>query len=247
MRWLGLVLVLGVVQAAEGEEPAAEGTAAVGEALAAEAAAVLALRTLEDSCARIARGSLQDRAAAIRRTADAWEQVDRAYAAHPEPYLLYWRGVLAGCLEEREESTQDLQAFVATADRTVYPGMLKDARRRLRRLGAAIDTAPPPPTTGPLLAATGALAGAGLGTLAISGGLRAQQVAAVDELQGVVHTRAQIDELDAAVVGFDRASVGTGLAAAALGLASVGTGIVALATGGRAPAVAVAPSEGAWS
>ena len=96
---------------------------------------------------------------------EAWATVSRSYSQAPEPYLLYWRGILAQCLGQTERAIQDLRSF---HDRNATDPDLRslatDARRRLRTLGVNLKKPPAQPrTAGAALAPTGLGIATGIG------------------------------------------------------------------------------------
>ena len=69
------------------------------------------------------------------RVAEDWRQVDEAPAATDEPYLLFWRGVLAQCLGRPESARDDLEGFLAwQTQATGFDDLARQARTRLRRI-----------------------------------------------------------------------------------------------------------------
>ncbi len=98
----------------------------------------LALRANDvhiEHCGDMYAGNISTAAEGFRQVADAWEAVDTAYKDSEEPYLLYWRGLLAECLSQNEQARFDLQTFLdAHGETSGLSHMAGDARRRLRRL-----------------------------------------------------------------------------------------------------------------
>jgi hypothetical protein len=98
----------------------------------------LALRANEvhiEHCGDMYAGNISTAAEGFRQVADAWEEVDAAYKDSEEPYLLYWRGMLAECLSQNDQARFDLQTFLDAHAETAGLGfMVTDAKRRLRRL-----------------------------------------------------------------------------------------------------------------
>lgn len=86
-----------------------------------------------------------------------WLKVDRVWNESGHMYLLYWRGILADCLNFRELAIQDLRYFLGSdPDENMFSALIRDARIRLRRMGEPAEALPPPipaagivdPTTG---------------------------------------------------------------------------------------------------
>jgi len=225
--WTLLLLLLGTP--AQAATPDAE-------ALAARAAAVH-----ESSCSGRFTGSVQSKAAAIGAVADVWQQLDDAWAADPQPYLLYWRGLFAQCLEDPAQARQDLSAFVATAGDD-SAGMVKEARRRLRLLGGDAPRPSLVPTTTRLLVATGALTGGSLLSFGTLGGLAQQRIEAENNLGAAIHTTEQIDRLDRAARNLNGGATFAGTLGLTAGLAAFGTGVAALVSSSRAQASRAAPT-----
>ena len=111
-------------------------------------AATAAQSIHSEHCADVAARDNSIVARAVHTVSATWLQVSDAYKASPEPYLLYWRGVLGACLGQEDRAIEDLQAFVdQSADEGAYSAMVREARRRVRRLNrqpgasASADTA----------------------------------------------------------------------------------------------------------
>jgi hypothetical protein len=71
------------------------------------------------------------------RVADAWFAVSKSYDAHDDaPYLLFWRAVLAQCLNRTEEAYADFDQFIAAHETEgSYADLVRQAKQRMRRLG----------------------------------------------------------------------------------------------------------------
>lgn len=103
-----------------------------------EAAARSAHEVLAEHCADVAAREANLVASSVVTVSAVWQEVGRQYEASSEPYLLYWRGVLAQCLGFDELATTDLGRFEEEeASSAAHAGLVQDARRRLRRLGTA--------------------------------------------------------------------------------------------------------------
>jgi hypothetical protein len=86
----------------------------------------------------------EDLAEAARQASAAmWEELDAHLKLDPEPFLLYWRGVMAQCLGRDDQARADLEGFlqavaylqaVDDAHSDAIQTMCGDAERRLRRL-----------------------------------------------------------------------------------------------------------------
>jgi len=98
-------------------------------------AAVRADQVNQEHCADLYSERVERAASAMVAVADVWRHVDAVYRRTGEPYLLYWRGVLAQCLRRDEAATEDLQSFAASqTGSAIFDTMARDARARLRRL-----------------------------------------------------------------------------------------------------------------
>lgn len=218
MRWF--VPAVWFVLAWAASASAGEGST-VGAAARAQAAHELA-------CPDVAAGDQQAAPGSIRRAAEAWEEVSAAYAAEPQPFLLYWRGLLAECLSRPELASQDLAAFVQVADAdSSLATMVAEARRRLDRMARA-DRRPRAPDP-PLVAGAALAIGAGAaGLLALPQFVQVTSIEA-DLLGRSDRERAEIDSMLAdgdAWLGGGIATVG---AAVGLGVAAA----IALGSAGR--------------
>jgi hypothetical protein len=90
-------------------------------------------------CADVAGDQVGRAADALVLVATAYSKVHDSYESAPDPkptFLLYWRGVLGQCLDRDGLAGKDLLAFIeAERDNAEYREQVRDARRRLRRLG----------------------------------------------------------------------------------------------------------------
>jgi hypothetical protein len=108
--------------------------AATAQAGPADDAAQKAAQVHSEVCVR---GVERDHASAITmhaQVAEALSDVNTAYGSTEQAWLLYWRALLALCLDEGELAGVDLQLFLdAHGDDPVFATLAQDARRRLRR------------------------------------------------------------------------------------------------------------------
>lgn len=87
-------------------------------------------------------GEHSTKAGALKVVLDALNQVQIAYQASPEPFLLYWRGTLYQCLGQYEDAITDLEAFVeAERGNPTYAQQVKAAELQLRRSGTRVSAA----------------------------------------------------------------------------------------------------------
>ena len=64
-----------------------------------------------------------------------WQDVDRVHKETGEAYLLYWRAVLALCVQQGDLAGQDLQEFLcAEGANPMFVDLADDAEARLRRM-----------------------------------------------------------------------------------------------------------------
>lgn len=211
----------------------------------ATAVAARAAKVHERLCSDVAVARATKSFEASAEVSAVLADVSRTYDRTPELWLLYWRGLLAGCAEREERAVADLQAFVAAAaDDDSLTAQVQEARRRRRLLSAGESTdARRPPTAGVAIGA-GLLAGGG--ALA---GLSGWQAAELSRHQAAFRDEALAwDERVAqhAVPGERAAAASNGLLVGAIGLGAGGAAAMAItaATGGKAPGVAVTPTDG---
>jgi len=120
------------------------------EALAQEAHAVLLTH-----CAEAGGADMTRAAESVAVVSDVWARVSAQVESSRKVYLLYWRGVLAQCLDQEERALQDLQSFVgARKGSDLWAGLISDAERRITRLERQV--------TGPRPVEPGWLVGGGL-------------------------------------------------------------------------------------
>jgi len=100
------------------------------EALAQEAHAVLLAH-----CAEAAGEDITRAAESVALVSDVWARVSAQVESSRKVYLLYWRGVLAQCLDQEDKAMNDLQAFVkARKGSELWAGLIADAEKRIARL-----------------------------------------------------------------------------------------------------------------
>lgn len=196
---------------------------------AAEQIAARAQRAHEQHCANVA-GSDDEGAAArsISEVGAVWAEVAEVHKATGASWLLYWRGVLAQCLDQDERAADALIGFVESDPTSAGMGaMVRDAENRLSRLRP--DYAPPkpakvPPTpeqrrrtgeigAGLALGAAGAGAGSGVGF----GQFSATRAA----VNTTVLTTSEIDGLIVQGDGQIAAGIGLALGAGVAAVASI--------------------------
>lgn len=122
--------------------------AAEAQELTADDLAVRAAEVHTEHCAAI--HSTNPRSAEVGYAAvhEVWGELDESLRASevPQPYLLYWRGLLAACLDKDEQAASDLEGFVNAAEFLTaaapqregqLQSMVGDSKRRLKRLTRA--------------------------------------------------------------------------------------------------------------
>lgn len=142
-----------------------------------------AQRVLEAHCAAAQADSASTLTGAVEKVAPAWGRVDRAYAADPQPWLLYWRGALGQCMNQPERAIEDLQGFAeAAAGDPTYDSLVADARRRVRLMTRKARPASSGPAPGAVVG--GVLAGSAVPGLALG----AWQSVKFNEFDGRYHS-----------------------------------------------------------
>ncbi len=228
-------------------------TAVSGHARAQEAGAddlaVRAAAVHAEHCAALQGADVSAAVEGYQAVAGTWGELDEALRASdvPQPYLLYWRGLLAQCLDKREDASSDLEGFLkATEFLSAVDGeregqlraMAQDAARRLkrlRRMAASADVTVTVRTATPVSPKrrTGA-------ALLIAGSLTAGAGFALNA--GLYHGYYQPSTTDRTV--YERASGGAtaGMVVGFVGAAVAVSGVVVLVAPARAEAaVALRP------
>jgi hypothetical protein len=208
--------------------------AAGAQELSADELAVFAAEVHAEHCATIHSSDTQAAEEAYAVVHDAWGELDENLRASevPHPYLLYWRGLLAACLDEDEQAASDLEGFVRAAEFLAaaaperegqLQSMVGDSRRRLRRLSRGAQGADERTNAGAALLIAGGLAAGG--GFALNAGLYDQYY--------------QPSTADQATYDWARGGATVGLVVGIAGAAIGVTGLVVLiATGSRDRGVA---------
>ncbi len=175
-----------------------------------------------------------------------WGRVGKAYQAHEDDWLLYWRGALAQCLGQQERAKEDLLAFYnGHVGDSGFMSLMDDAHRRLRRMGVRVKA---PDRGGPVAGVPvgiGLAAGAG-----VFGGLAGWQASVFEERSALYQSGELLrDEYEGVATDADTAArAGTALAIAGIASAvgSATAFVITAATGKPAPKAAAyaAPIEG---
>ncbi len=99
-------------------------------------AALAAWDVHQQHCAAAVGADVAMTAGSMEIVLPVWQDVDRVYAETGEAYLLYWRAVLALCVQQGDLAGQDLQDFLcAEGANPMFTELASDAETRLRRMG----------------------------------------------------------------------------------------------------------------
>ncbi len=210
------------------------------------AAATEAEEVLSKHCSDVASAEQTAAADAIGSVSATWGRVGKAYQAHGDQWLLYWRGALAQCLGQQERAKEDLLAFYeGHVGDGGFMSLVDDAHRRLRRLGVRVNA---PQRSGP---SAGVPVGIGLAAGAgVFGGLAGWQASVFEERSTLYQSGELLrGEYEDVASGADTASqAGTALAIAGVASAvgSATAFIITAASGKPAPKAAAyaVPIEG---
>ena len=105
------------------------------ESIDLTALAVESNGVLQQYCAELHGFDIDHMAKGYQEVGRVWETLNAAYKETSEPYLLYWRGLLAECLDHRDQARFDLETFIdAHGNTSGLESMLLDARRRVQRI-----------------------------------------------------------------------------------------------------------------
>ena len=157
----------------------------------ADEAALKAFSVVNEHCADVGVADVTQHATSVSKVAPAWASVSEAYEAEGEAFLLYWRGVLAQCLDYQDKARADLEAFVARfSEKPEEADQVRDARVRLRRLGVKSRASVVRPGPG---AIPGVLFASGAGVLTALTVVRGVQVREIeDSLENTLHVRSTL-------------------------------------------------------
>ena len=99
-------------------------------------AAMAAWDAHQQHCAATVGQDVAMTAGSMELVLPVWQEVDRVYRSTGEGYLLYWRAVLALCVQQGDLAGQDLQDFLcAEGANPMFTELAADAEARLRRMG----------------------------------------------------------------------------------------------------------------
>jgi hypothetical protein len=121
--------------AAEDEPKAEEKPQAKAKKVSGETLALAAARVQSEHCADAYGVDTTRALRSIATVGEVWAQLSEQYERSHETYLLYWRGVLAQCMDQEVRGLDDLKGFVTRAgSSTLWIDLVKDANRRIRQL-----------------------------------------------------------------------------------------------------------------
>ena len=255
-----VMLTAAVAQGAEDPQAAPEVPAK--KAPSSEQLAIEAAQVQGEHCANAASRLDTSGARSISIVSDTWVRVSERYDQSGESYLLYWRGVLAQCMDKEDFALQDLENFISRSEgNALWATLIKDATRRTRQLsrktGRTTTTtrsqapAPSSAVLGVVLGASLAGASAGCG---IAGAdfwnqsqIKAEQIRELEQDQRqVLEATQQYQEGDSAwrtSSVLTVAAIGLGAGAMVSFLVTAGNG--ASATASIPPPVLIPTSTGA--
>ena len=137
MRGLLLTIILLLLPTTARAQDAAQDVAAKASQVHAQFCAAVAATSDEGTAAR-----------SIVEVGEVWAEVAEVHEATGATWLLYWRGLLAQCLNQDDRAIEALIGFVESNPEADGMGtMAKDARQRLSRLKP--DYKPPQPVKPP--------------------------------------------------------------------------------------------------
>ncbi len=173
-----------------------------------------------EHCPKLEADRISLAARSMAAVSATWAEVDEVYRARGTSYLLYWRGVLAQCLNQDDHAREDLRAFVAAAgDVAQLQGFVQDAERRLRRFaGPSASSAASPVGTGVLGA--GLAAGAAVST-AVGIWQRNQAIASGDEIHRTPHDQTALQLLISQGTTHQNTATGLFITGGALAVGSI--------------------------
>jgi hypothetical protein len=234
MRAIVYLLIL----AAAAPAVAQDDTAAASETVQVNVGAVALGAALvhEESCADTRGNDVSVMGTALSRASAALVEVSEAYTASGDPSLLFWRGLLALCIDREDVGTADLNRFlVSVQNDSAYAEQVRDAKRRLRRAEVTLDRSRPAgPNPGGMVTGAGLAAGAG----AFAGLSSWQAIELRTATDNLELGRLRTSEIDYALVEgplqADRDNAFLGLASG-LAVGSLTSFIIAAATSTDAP------------
>lgn len=200
----------------------------------------------EANCSDVVTAETVKAGKAMGAVSAAWSAVAEAHEATPEPWLLYWRGLLAQCLGQEERALADLEQFLdSSTGAAQYTAQRDEAARRVEFLEARLGLARQATPADPIAVGLTVGLGAGAGVLAGLGGWQASEV---DRL--VEHWHAgglQTGEFAGVEAELRAAEDARGALFGIAGGLAAGAAVVAIVSAAhRDTAQAAAPHEGPW-
>jgi len=105
-------------------------------------AALAASTVIDQHCAGAWGSEEASSIESLEAVLPVYKQTVQAYEAEAQPYLLYWRAVLAQCLGRFEPAKADLIEFVESQEGSeIYADQVRQARLHLRRVGVHLEAA----------------------------------------------------------------------------------------------------------
>jgi hypothetical protein len=190
----------------------------------------------QEHCADTQSAGGKKAGASFAAVGTAFSEVSEELERKPAPELLYWRGLLGGCLGRADLADEDLSAFIQrVGDDPVYASQVDEARRRLLRSMPAEPARKRGPGVPGLIAGIAAGAGAG-GVFGLAGSQYEGMEQTYATAYGGTVTRDQFVGLQAEGEGYaQRTNLFLGLGA---GLAATSAAILVVSgVAQRAPAV----------
>lgn len=191
--------------------------------------------------------------ASKRRTAVnvVWGRIADRYERTPEPYLLYWRGVLAACLDQDDAATADLEEFVEQqAGDPTYAALVHDAQKRLSRRPGPVGRPGPAPGTVVGFISCGLLASTAAAFGVAAGSAAGDMAATEQEMYLGGQSTAVLDGMIRTGQEQTTRRDGLGISAVALGVGAVVPFVLsARVAGSRGPAIVatvVPTAAGGW-
>ena len=107
-----------------------------------EDAAVAAQEVHQTWCAATEGKNTTTAATALAEVSAVYVQVSASFDASDADYLLYWRGLLALCLDQAERAREDFEAFVARPGvKEQFGGLVRSAQRHTTRHERVVQAA----------------------------------------------------------------------------------------------------------
>ncbi len=135
----GLLVCMGSLGAQEAsaidDTAASSVTKAPDQAASPEELALEAARIRSEHCAQAASDRKTGGVRSITEVGPIWLRLSEQFDKSGETYLLYWRGVLAQCMDQEERAGVDFENFVTLEeDSNLWADLVRDAKRRIRLL-----------------------------------------------------------------------------------------------------------------